>query len=241
MEFLVFRLYGPLASWGDTAVGGTRPSHLMPTRSAILGLLAAALGIARSEQSRLDQLSEALHVSAKAESAGVLIRDYHTAQVPSAERKTIWNHRKAETENTKSSLNTILSTRDYRADADWVIAISRKPDSDFDLAGLAEALRYPIYPLYLGRKACPPAAPLQPQIVNVDDLASALATSFESPCYNVEATRNIRQPMLVYQWEVDDSGFESAETSEQWDEPGIRSRWQFGKRTVFNKRVTRSG
>lgn len=240
MEFLVFRLYGPLASWGDTAVGGTRPSHLMPTRSAILGLLAAALGIARSEQSRLDQLSEALHVGAKAESVGVLARDYHTAQVPSTERKAIWNHRKAETENARNSLNTILSTRDYRADADWVIAISRKPGSDFDLPGLAEALRYPVYPLYLGRKACPPAAPLQPQIVNVDDPASALATSFDSPSYRFEAARNIKQPMLVYQWEAENSGLESAETFEQWDESGIRSRWQFGKRTVFSKRVTRS-
>ncbi|MEX2322042.1 MAG: CRISPR-associated protein Cas5, partial [Saccharospirillum sp.] len=39
MEFLVFRLYGPLASWGNTAVGGVRPTLAMPTRSAILGML----------------------------------------------------------------------------------------------------------------------------------------------------------------------------------------------------------
>lgn len=240
MEFLVFRLYGPLASWGDTAVGGTRPTHLMPTRSAILGLLAAALGITRSQQAKLDQLSEALHIAVKAESVGVLVRDYHTAQVPSAEKKAIWNHRKAETENIRNSLNTILSTRDYRADADWVVALSSKSGAEFNLGDISDALRYPVFPLYLGRKACPPAAPLHPRLVDADDLLSALNTPFEPLSYRAGAANKIKQPVLVYQWEADVEGLEPTEVFEQWDEPGVRSRWQFGKRTVYSKRVARS-
>jgi len=51
-DYLVFQLYGPLASWGDIAVGETRPSALTPSRSAILGLLAAALGLKRPDTAK---------------------------------------------------------------------------------------------------------------------------------------------------------------------------------------------
>ena len=53
-DYLVFRLYGPLASWGQAAVGGDRPTGLQPTRSAILGLLGAALGIKRDNNQDLE-------------------------------------------------------------------------------------------------------------------------------------------------------------------------------------------
>ena len=42
-ELLVFRLFGPLASWGEIAVGQVRPSAVRPTRSALLGLLAGGV------------------------------------------------------------------------------------------------------------------------------------------------------------------------------------------------------
>ena len=48
-DYLVFQLYGQLASWGDIAVGETRPSALTPTKSAILGLVAAALRLKRPD------------------------------------------------------------------------------------------------------------------------------------------------------------------------------------------------
>ncbi|WP_295540003.1 CRISPR-associated protein Cas5, partial [Thiolapillus sp.] len=49
-DYLVFQLYAPLASWGGQAVGQERPSDDHPGRSALLGLLAAALGIRREEE-----------------------------------------------------------------------------------------------------------------------------------------------------------------------------------------------
>ena len=36
-DYLVFRLYGPMASWGQAAVGGDRPTDIQPSRSAVLG------------------------------------------------------------------------------------------------------------------------------------------------------------------------------------------------------------
>ncbi|MGL4603678.1 MAG: CRISPR-associated protein Cas5, partial [Iodobacter sp.] len=48
--YLVFRLYGAMASFGEIAVGELRHSAAYPSRSALLGLLGAALGIARSNE-----------------------------------------------------------------------------------------------------------------------------------------------------------------------------------------------
>ena len=42
-ECLLFQLYGPMASWGQVAVGDQRPSDSQPTKSAVLGLISASL------------------------------------------------------------------------------------------------------------------------------------------------------------------------------------------------------
>ena len=44
-DYLVFQLYGPMASWGEPAVGEMRHTNTIPGRPSILGLLAAALGV----------------------------------------------------------------------------------------------------------------------------------------------------------------------------------------------------
>jgi len=59
-SFLLFRLYGPLASWGEIAVGEVRPTALQPTRSALLGLLGAALGVRRGDDEAFSALGATL-------------------------------------------------------------------------------------------------------------------------------------------------------------------------------------
>ena len=49
MNYLLFRLYGPMASWGEIAVGETRHTASYPGKSAIIGLMAAALGTKRND------------------------------------------------------------------------------------------------------------------------------------------------------------------------------------------------
>ena len=60
LDFLIFQLYGQMASWGEIAVGEYRPSRDYPSKSAIIGLVAAALGITRDDEDRQLALSEAL-------------------------------------------------------------------------------------------------------------------------------------------------------------------------------------
>ena len=81
-EYLLFRLYGPLASWGRVAVGGVRGSDAHPSKSAVLGLVAAALGLRRDDAAAQARLAAGYGFAVRVDAPGVLLRDYHTAQVP---------------------------------------------------------------------------------------------------------------------------------------------------------------
>lgn len=176
MAFLVFRLQAPLASWGDTAVGEYRPSHDYPGESALIGLIAAALGLRREEEAAHAALREGYGFAVGLQSSGALLRDYHTAQVPgqAALKKRPHATRRDELAVPKDQLNTILSTRDYRQDAACLVAIQAREGAPHSLEALAEALRKPRFVLYFGRKSCPPAAPLHPLVVQKDDALAAM-------------------------------------------------------------------
>jgi CRISPR system Cascade subunit CasD len=81
-EFLTFQLYGPMQSWGEIAVGGYRSSATYPSKSAVLGLIAAALGIERSEETMIQTLHESLKMAVCVFSEGQMMRDFHTLQEP---------------------------------------------------------------------------------------------------------------------------------------------------------------
>ena len=81
-QYLVFQLHGPMASWGVDAPGEVRHSHELPSRSALLGLLAAALGIRREEEQRLNAFNQHYSFLLCASSEPRWARDYHTVQMP---------------------------------------------------------------------------------------------------------------------------------------------------------------
>lgn len=245
MQYLVFRLYGPMASWGETAVGGDRPSASHPGRSAVLGLLAAALGIKRSEQAQLSALYQSVQFAVKEYSAGVLVRDYHTAQVPSTDKKRVHRHRKSELTAPGYKLNTVLSSRDYRSDGVWVVAIWLTDKAVVTLAELAEALLKPRFTLYLGRKSCPLAAPLSPKVLETDNLQQALDHEFSPLLYSNEQDSNWlrypRQSSYFWQGAADllQAHFAVVQSRQLWDEPGDRLKWQFSSRIEHQLTVNR--
>lgn len=245
MQYLVFRLYGPMASWGEAAVGGDRPSASHPGRSAVLGLLAAALGIKRSEQAQLNALYQSVQFAVKEYSAGALVRDYHTAQVPSTDKKRLHRHRKSELSAPGYKLNTVLSSRDYRSDGVWVVAIWLTDKAEVTLAELAEALLKPRFTLYLGRKSCPLAAPLSPKVLEADNLQQALDHEF-SPLLNSNEQdsswlRYPRQSSYFWQGAADllQVPFTAVQSRQLWDEPGDRLKWQFSSRIEHQLTVNR--
>ncbi|OMH30527.1 type I-E CRISPR-associated protein Cas5/CasD [Motiliproteus sp. MSK22-1] len=165
MDYLVFRLYGSMASWGEVAVGESRHSANHPGKSALLGLLAAALGIRRDDERQQAMLSQNYRFAVKQLSAGQLMRDYHTTQVPDSVGKYRYRTRRDEVVMGRNRLGTVLSTREYRSDSLALIAVQADSDALASLPELVEALRKPVFHLYLGRKSCPLAAPLAPLLI----------------------------------------------------------------------------
>ena len=227
-DYLLFRLYGPLAAWGDIAVGEYRPSFAHPGKSAIIGLLAAALGIRRDEEERQKSLTEFCSFAVRVDAMGLLLRDYHTTQVPpsgTGRNYRTFNTRKAEL--AEDNLNTILSTRDYRCDAAYTVAITVADNSPFTVLQLSAALQKPVFTLYLGRKSCPLSLPLQPQVLNaasLRDVLESVPTSDERSdiCHKEEA--------LIFWEDGMDSGLERQQIIIRRDAPRSRKRWQFSER-----------
>lgn len=234
MKFLLFRLYAPLASWGDVAVGEFRPTHGYPGRSALLGLIGAALGVERSDEDGHRRLDEALAFAVAVHSEGALLRDYHTAQVPGAAALKKRPHRTRADELTlpRHELNTILSSRDYRQDAVSIAgACLRAGHIAPELETILTALQRPRFNLYLGRKACPPALPLSPQVVEADTFRAAIATAVFPALDELPGVALPSAPIRVSWEDGIDAGWPQAFSVPRKDAPRSRRRWQFGDRT----------
>jgi CRISPR system Cascade subunit CasD len=177
MQFLLFQLQAPLAAWGDVAVGQVRGSREHPGASALLGLLGAALGVLREDEAAHAALRDGCAFAVGTVCGGRLLRDYHTAQVPGRSDLKGRPHRTRRDELSlpRHDLNTILSTRDYRQEGAWAVAVQARSGATHSLDALAQALREPRFVLYLGRKSCPPAAPLAPRVVEAASAHAALA------------------------------------------------------------------
>ncbi|MDE1145775.1 MAG: type I-E CRISPR-associated protein Cas5/CasD [Azospirillaceae bacterium] len=176
-DFLVFRLQGPMAAWGAVAVGERRPTWDLPSKSAVLGLVAAGLGLTRGDAPGHAALEAGLGFAVRQDAAGRPLRDYHTAQAPKARRNAQWRTRRDELAGDKDDLNTVLSERLYRLEAAATVALWRRGDAGAApaLPDLAAGLVRPRYTLFLGRKSCPLGRPPRPRTVAADGLLAAFS------------------------------------------------------------------
>lgn len=148
---IFLRLEGPLQAWGDSSRFTVRRTRAEPTRSGVAGLLCCALGWPREHS--LDGLAP-LRMGVRVDRPGHLIRDYHTV---GAKVGCMSAEGKVKRTGSTGEVETHVTTRFLLADASFLAALLG-PDA---LVGrLAAALRDPVWPPYLGRKACPPSAPL---------------------------------------------------------------------------------
>jgi len=242
-DYLIFRIYGIMASWGDIAVGEFRPSFDHPSKSAIMGMMAAALGIRRDEEERLRDLATGYLMAVRIDAPGILLRDYHTAQVPPSiidRKKMIFPTRKAELSVPKDALNTILSSRDYRCDAIYTICLwSRTSTPPYALTNVKEHLEKPVFTLYLGRKSCPLSLPLKPQILQSDSLAGALSSAHFNDVSFIARLESENDVRVFWEGELD-AGFTSVHTIQRRDDPLSRKRWQFANRVEHSTMIKRS-
>ena len=138
MATLLLRLAAPLQAWGADSKFETRKTGREPTKSGVIGLLAAALGLRRDEREALLRLT-GLRFGVRVEREGQLLVDYHTAK-------------------TQDEKTSYVTYRHYLQDAVFLAGIE-STDTAL-LQQLQQALLHPAFPLYLGRRACPPTLPL---------------------------------------------------------------------------------
>lgn len=133
----------PMQSWGIRSRGVIRDAGKEPSKSGVIGLLGAALGIARNNHQEINNLAQ-LCIGTRVDREGILERDYHTAQnVPIT---TGTGHR------------TAVSHRYYLADALFLVVLESQEQEQ--LTHILAALRNPVWPLFFGRRAFLPARPL---------------------------------------------------------------------------------
>jgi len=146
-DYLAIKLEGVMQAWGGHTYEDLRQTELIPTRSALLGLLAACLGIERNDVPALESLSASLAFAIRLDSAPQRLLDFHT----------VLEARKVDGSVNK---NPIVSRREYLCDAKYTVLIQLKLESSHSLEQLTSALQQPVYTPFLGRRACPLSRPL---------------------------------------------------------------------------------
>ncbi len=211
---LVFTLAATMAAMGDLAGHERRGSLLWPGRSAILGLMGAALGLRRGDDfSALDALSVGVAVFEQ----GAGLRDYHTVEtIPTAVAKRP-NSRPQALRADPLRNNTTITLRDYRVGVLYGVAVWGGP-----VETLCTALNSPHFTLYLGRKSCPLSAPPGARVVMAAEPAAALTQMILPPWF---AGRNATRFITDH----DGAG---GHVELRHDAPRDRQLWHFAPRQV---------
>jgi len=188
MTVLLMKLCGPLQAWGERSRFVRRETATEPTKSGVIGLVAAASGRRRTDP--IEDLA-GLVFGVRVDQPGSLVRDFQTAH------------------SLDGSRVMPLSTRYYLSDAVFLAALQGPPAL---LEGVADLIRKPTFPLYLGRRSCPPAEPIVAADAlrdsfalqtRVGDLEAQLASA--TAWTDLLATPGIDDP-AAYDWLVDFPG-----------------------------------
>lgn len=171
MSTLLLRLAGPMQAWGDhSSRWERRATRKEPTKSGIVGLLAAAQGRRRTDP--IEDLAK-LAFGVRVDQPGQLERDFGTA-VRLSDGKVM-----------------PLSERFYLADACFVAGVSG--DATL-LEALDEQLRNPRFPLFLGRRSYVPSVQISLGVVPGDLEASLRAVEWQASAWF--RRKALRRPRL---------------------------------------------
>jgi len=128
-----------MQSWGVSSVFEKRGTEHEPSKSGVIGLICAALG--RDRREPVNDLV-ALKMGVRIDRPGRLEKDFQTA---------------LEVAKAGGGAETQLSQRYYLSDAAFLVGL----EGDETLLGqINQALKNPVWPIFLGRKAYLPSCPV---------------------------------------------------------------------------------
>ncbi len=225
MSWLVVLIAAPVASFGEAPGNARRGSADRPTRSALLGLAGAALGVERADQARQDALAASFLTATRTLSSGVPLSDFHTFQSLPAAKGPVTT--RADALARRADLETSITRRDYRSDGQWQAAYTARKSAVFSLEELRSAFLRPRFALWAGRKSCPLAHPLAPLIVSADEIGDVFATHAKHvglpdrrTATTIAIDARIARPARA----------NNARRLRRMDEPGDRTHWHFSAR-----------
>lgn len=131
------KMAGPLQSWGTDSHFETRKTDRYPSKSAVIGILAASFGYRRDADQKIVELND-IDFAVRIDQPGRLLRDYHTA---------------VKYKPNGSFDRTYVTNRYYLEDAVFVVAIGHEDENLMD--GIEEALKQPYFQPFMGRRSLP--------------------------------------------------------------------------------------
>lgn len=150
---LALRLEGVLQSWGISSRGKEKTTSSHPTKSGVVGLLGAALGIPRGgDMSELNQLNMSVRVDDPGRMHVEFQSMAYRKDKPITKAFQLQNPTVVEAERNRSD-NRIFH-KHYLEEASFLVVLDGDPNT---IRKCAEALQHPVYPLSLGRRNCPPS------------------------------------------------------------------------------------
>lgn len=152
---LFLRLEGPLQAWGERGRWSIRDTAPEPTKSGVIGLIACAMGYNTDE--RIAPLAEKTRMGVRCDKPGQIITDYHTVGGGYGYPTLLTAEGKAKKGSDGRPHNEI-SLRDYLCDASFLAALQSVDEALIEQ--MAYALQNPVWPVFLGRKSCPPSRPI---------------------------------------------------------------------------------
>jgi CRISPR system Cascade subunit CasD len=180
----MLRLEGLMQSWGTRSKWDIRDTGTEPTKSGIVGLLGCALGYPKGDPRLQAELDAKLTMGVREEFRGGMLVDFHTitgsfVQADGKKRP-----------RGKKHFPTLVSTRSYLVDAGYLVCIAGPSDL---LDTCAAALQQPKWPIFLGRKSCPPSRPVFEAITtDYSSMGEALAGYPWSFSYEVALPEQLR-------------------------------------------------
>ncbi len=231
-DYLVLQLYGALSSWGEIAVGEQRSTSNRPSKSAVLGLVAASLGIERSKHEKLTSLYTGFSFASRSRTGESVLADFHTAQsapAPSLKKKRVETRADA-LRIAAEKTGTMLSRREYLMDAVARVTIWPKSGASYSLEDVQQALRFPVYALYLGRRCCPLGLPLSPQILRAESPTEALRIAKFPQIEGVPGVGGEKNKRYLYCWEGGTHDLSNVRTVARRDGAVRHGAWQFEPR-----------
>lgn len=208
-DFLILKMQGPMQAWGEHTFEGLRPSANFPTRSGVLGLLGACLGIRRNEPDRQQQLADSVGIAVRQDNVKdqkmLKITDYHTVR-----------NARADYIGKEKPHETIQTWREYLLDAHFTVAVWNHTDAVVRLDDIELSVKKPFFTPYLGRRSCPISRPLFETRIKAANPLSALQ----------QITPNAG---IIYS----DEGDDSVRRFRVRDIPLVRQPRQFASRNIF--------